>query len=490
MPRTRGLSGAIPWLGSGLAAAAVFGTSSLIWSPSAGADVDSFYNAGARSVVVDSYFSNSTIPGGIRPEGGGPETDVAQSSLDKGDANASFPFFGDYIPTAPGVVSGLFGFPVPPYPLTASSTFGGDPAHVNYPGIELSAVSRTTSTVADAIAGSAGSGATSHSEVDESPDGTITAQALASSPLTALGPLVSLKGVDSNVAVAADANGTLTRTSNFSIDEIRVPGLVLRIPEQSPGAIPVPFPIPVPGVPAPAPIPFPSFPVPNGGATLVEPKIGFINGYFVVQQPFAGADGQSGQKYAVPADAVVQAFKAQGVTMAYTAPQNTKDGIVGGVFTVNYTFPAPPDNPFYKGPTPATFIVGATSASVQRAPETAGGPAGGFGVGTATTNGSTTPSGALPAPGTALPGPALPGTDLAGIGAVPATTGGVPTVNLQPQAADGKSGMNAALVAAGLPAFVSSDFAGIYLALVGLAVLGLLAAAVLGAKGVSARWNS
>jgi hypothetical protein len=50
--------------------------------------------------------------------------------------------------------------------------------------------------------------------------------------------------------------------------------------------------------------------------------------------------------------------------------------------------------------------------------------------------------------------------------------------------------VNAALVAAGLPAFVSSDFAGIYLALVGLAVVGLLAAAVLGAKGVSARWNS
>jgi hypothetical protein len=483
MPRTRGLSGAIPWLGSGLAAAAVFGTASLVWSPSAGADVDSFYNASARSVVVDSYFSNSTIPGGIRPEGGGPETDVAQSSLDKGDANASFPFFGDYIPTAPGVVSGLFGFPVPPYPLTASSTFGGDPAKVNYPGIELSAVSRTTSTVADAVAGSAGSGATSHSEVDESPDGTITAQAVASSPLTVLGPLVSLKGIDSTVAVAADANGTLTRTSNFSIDEIAVPGLVLRIPEQSPGSIPIPFPIPVPGVPAPAPIPLQSFPVPNGGATLVEPKIGFINGYFVVQQPFGSADGKDTQKYVVPADAVVQAFKAQGVTMAYTAPQNTKDGIVGGVFTVNYTFPAPPDNPFYKGPTPATFIVGATSAAVQRAPETAGGPEGGLGVGPATTSGAT--GGALPVPGTALPG-----ADLAGIGALPATAGGVPTVNLQPQAADGKSGVNAALVAAGLPAFVSSDFAGIYLALVGLAVVGLLAAAVLGAKGVSARWNS
>jgi hypothetical protein len=179
----------------------------------------------------------------------------------------------------------------------------------------------------------------------------------------------------------------------------------------------------------------------------------------------------------------VQAFKAQGVTLAYTAPQNTKDGILGGVFTVNYTFAAPPDNPFYKGPTPATFIVGATSAAVQRAPETAGGPEGGLGVGTANTNG-TTPAGVLPVPGTALPG-----ADLAGIGQLPSTAGGVPTVNLTNDTSDGSSG-SAALVGLGLPAFISSDFSGIYLALVGLTLIGLLAAAVLGAKGVSARWNS
>lgn len=477
MPRRRGLAGMTPWLGTGLAATAVFGTSALVWSPSAGADVDSFYNASARSVLVDAYLTNSTVPGGIRPEGGGPQTDVAQSSLDKGDANASFPYFGDYVPTAPGVVSGLFGFPVPPYPLTASSTFGGAPAKVNYPGIELSAVSRTTSTVADAVAGSAGAGGTSHSEVDESPDGNVTASATASSPLTALGPLVSLKGVDSNVSVAADPNGTLTRTSYFSIDEISVPGLVLRIPEASPGSIPIPFPIPIPGVPAPAPIPLQSYPVPNGGTTLVEPKIGFINGYFVVQQPFQTGEAQ---KYVVPADAVVSAFKAQGVTMAYTAPQSTEQGIVGGVFTVNYTFPAPPDNPVYKGETPATFIIGATQASVQRAPETAGGSDGGF----ANTNGST-PAGALPVPATGLPG-----SDLAGIGTLPNTAGGIPTVDMAPQASDGSSGVGAALVAAGLPAFISSDFSAIYLALVGLTLIGLLAAAVLGAKGVSARWNS
>jgi hypothetical protein len=475
MPRRRMLSGAVPWLGSGLAAAAVFGAGSLVWSPSAGAEVNSYYQASARSVVVDGYFTNSTVPGGVRPEGGGPQTDVVQSSLDKGDANASFPYFGDYVATAPGVVSGLFGFPVPPYPLTASSTFGGAPSRVNYPGIELSATSRSTSTVADAIAGSAGAGAISHSEVDESADGNVTANATASSPLTALGPLVSIKGFDSAVSVTADPNGTLTRTSNFSIDEITVPGLVLRLPEQSPSAYPIPFPVPIPGVPAPEPIPAPAFPVPNGGTTLVEPKIGFINGFFVIQQPFAGET----QKYAVPADAVVQAFKAQGVTIRYTAPQETKDGILGGVFSVEYTFPAPPENPLYQGATPATFIIGDTRAAVTRAPETAGGPAGGLGV-----TAGTTAVGALP--GTA----AVPGAELAGIGAVPATPGGVPTVNFAPQTGDGASGVGASLVAAGLPAFLGSDFSSLYLALLGLTVLGLLAAAVLGAKGVSARWNS
>ncbi len=479
MPRKTGLAGTVPLLGSGLAAAAVFGASSLVWTPSAGADVDSYYQASARSVVVDSYFSNSTIPGGVRPEGGGPQTDVVQSSLDKGDANASFPYFGDYVATAPGVVSGLFGVPVPPYPLTASSTFGGAPARVNYPGIELSATSRSTSTVADAIAGSAGSGAVSHSEVDESADGNVIASATASAPLTVLGPLVSVKGFDSAVAVVADANGTLTRTSNFTIDEIAVPGLVLRIPEQSPSSYPIPFPLPVPGVPAPEPIPAPAFPVPNGGATLVEPKIGFRNGFFVITQPFEGKP----QQYALPADAVVQAFKAQGVTLSFTAPTETKDGILGGVFTVQYTFAAPPENPFYQGPTPATFILGDTRAAVSRAPETAGGPDGGLGVDSA----AGFPSGALP--GGALPPAAgLSGTDLAGIGTLPATPGGVPTVNLSPQAGIGSDG--ASLVAAGLPAFLFSDFSAIYLALVGVTLMGLLAAALLGAKGVSARWNS
>lgn len=476
MPRTTGLAGKLPWLGSGLAAVAVFGASSLVWMPSAGADVDSYYQASARSVVVDAYFSNPSVPTGIRPEGGGPQTDAVQSSLDKGDANASFPYFGDSVATAPGVVGGLFGIPVPPYPLTASSTFGGAPARVNYPGIELSATSRATSTVADAIFGSAGAGGVSHSEVDETADGNVTASSAASAPLTVLGPLVSVKGLDSAVSVTADANGTLTRTSKFSIDEISVPGVVLRLPDASPSSVPVPFPIPVPGVPAPAPIPLQSYPVPNGGATLVEPKIGFINGYFVVQ-PLQGDP----QKYVVPADAVVSAFEAQGVTLSYTAPQETKDGILGGVFSVQYTLPSPPDNPVYNGETPASFSLGDTRAAVSRAPETAGGPDGGIGIDAA----AGSPSGALP--GAALPGN-LPGTDLAGIGALPAAPGGVPTVNLSPQAGIGSDG--ASLVAAGLPAFLSSDFSSIYLALVGLTLFGLLAAALLGAKGVSARWNS
>jgi hypothetical protein len=211
----------------------------------------------------------------------------------------------------------------------------------------------------------------------------------------------------------------------------------------------------------------------------VEPKIGFINGYFVVQ-PLQGDP----QKYVVPADSVVSAFKAQGVTLRYTAPQETKDGILGGVFSVQYTFPAPPDSPFYKGETPATFIIGDTRAAVTRAPETVPGldiaPLGAAEAG----GGAAAPTAAVDS--AALPG-LLPGTNL---GAVPASPGtGIPTVNLTQAQSDGKSA-STSLVSSALPAFVSSDFSAIYLALIGLSAIGLLAAVVLGAKGVSARWNS
>jgi hypothetical protein len=329
--------------------------------------------------------------------------------------------------------------------------------------------------VADAVFGSAGSGAVSHSEVNESADNRITAAAAATSPLTDLGPLVSIKGLDSRVTVTADATGALTRTSNFSIDEISVPGLVLRLPEQTPKSIPVPFPIPVPNVPAPQPIPVPSFPVPNGGTTLVEPKIGFINGYFVITQPF----GNDSHKYAVPADAVVQAFKAQGVTLNYTAPSVTKNGIIGGVFAINYTLAAPPDNPFYKGPTPTTFIIGATSATVQRAAA-----ASGVAAPSNTATSGVVPG--LPLPPTA-PAPSIPGGGAPAINPVPATAGGLPTVNFAPHHPGGP--IKATLAVAGLPVFAASDFSGIYLALIGLALLGLVAVAVVVAKGASARWN-
>lgn len=476
MPLRRGAAGIVPWLSTGLAATAVVGATALAWMPAAaGADVDSFYNATARSVFVDGYFTNSTIPGGIRPEGGGPQTDVAQSSLDKGDATANFPYFGDFVATAPGVVSGLFGVPVPPYPLTASSNFGGPPVNVNYPGIELSAISRANSTVADAVVGSAGSGATSHSEIDESSDGNVVAIASNSAPLTVLGPLVSLKGFDAAVSAVADASGTLTRTSNFTIDEISVPGLVLKIPEGTPGAIPIPFPVPVPGVPAPAPIPVTpfAFPAPFAGQTITEPKIGFINGQFVISLPFAGET----QQYALPAEPVIEAFSAQGVTLRYTKPLETKTGILGGVLTVQYTIPQPPDNPFYQGPTPATFIIGSAEAAVTRSPEVAPGldgvPAG------------TDSAAGLPA--APVDGVVAPGTDLAGIPAA-GVDAGIPTVGLTP-AQTGEKGAVAALVSAALPAFLDSDFSIIYLGLIGIAVLAVASVAVLGAKGVSAPWN-
>ncbi|MGQ0630948.1 MAG: hypothetical protein ACT4P1_07885 [Sporichthyaceae bacterium] len=477
MPHSTGSSRAIGWLATAMAALTAAGATAIVWMPSAGAETDDFYEARARSVFVDGFFANGSIPAGVRPEGGGPQTDAAQSSLDQGDANASFPYFGDLVPTLPGVLGGLFGVPVPPYPLTATSTFGAGPAKVSYPGIELTATSRATSTVSDAVVGSSGSGATAHSEIDENSDGSVVALASTSSPLTVLGPLVSLKGFDSVVRVSADATGAITRQANFSVDEISVPGLVLRIPEQSPSSIPVPVPVPIPGAPAPPPIPAPPIPFPMGGETITEPKIGFINGFFTISLPFAGET----QKYALPAEPVMDAFKAQGVSLNFTAAQKTKTGLLGGVLTVQYTVPAPPDNPIYQGPTPATFILGSADASVDRKAATSNAivPA------VATELAEFLPADPAPVIGTAVapvvPDAVAPAPALAPVPAPAA----IPTVDLVP-AAPSQSGEVAALVAAGLPAFVNSDFSAIYLGLIGVALVGLVTVAVVGIKGVSA----
>jgi hypothetical protein len=331
--------------------------------------------------------------------------------------------------------------------------------------------------VADAVFGSQGSGAVSHSEIDESADGDVVASAAASSPLTVLGPLVSLKGFDAAVSVVADPAGKLTRTANFTIDQIAVPGLVFKIPEGTPSKYPVPVPVPVPGVPAPDPIPAPALPVPEqfAGQTITEPRIGFHNGMFTIALPFAGET----QQYALPAQPVIDAFSAQGVAMRYTKPVETKDGVVGGVFTVEYTFAAPPENPFYKGTTPATFIVGTAQAAVTRSAAVAA-PA----------------VAPLLPPDTAVIPPVGPpaAADLpaaADFGALPVPAGvdaaGPPTVNLTPSQAGDR--VTPAFVSAALPAFVNSDFSVIYLGLVGFALLAVLAAAVLIAKGVSAPWN-
>jgi hypothetical protein len=442
-------------------------------SSTARADDGGYYAASARATVADFYFTNPTIPGGVKPEGGGPETDVAQTALDKGDANAQFPYLGDYVPGLPGVASGLFGFPVPPYPLAASSTFGSDPGVVNYPGITLNTASRASSTVADAIVGSSGSGATSHSEVNETTEGAITAIASAASPLTVLGPELSLKGFNSLTVVTADSSGVLTRSSNLSIDQISAPGLVLRIPQNSPSSYPVPVPFAIPGVPAFDPIPAPSFPVPMGGQTIEEPNIGFENGFFTILLPFAGGT----KKYALPAEPVIAAFKAQGVALSYTAPQQTDAGLVGGVFSMSYTLPAPPPNQYYNGATPVTFIVGSTSASVKKSKPTTAAPATAPGLPILTPPPA---GGALPAVSAATP--ALPSVLPAAVGAT-----APPTVNLQPAL---QRSAAANLVSEALPAFVGSDLSAGYLVVIAIGLALLVSVFVLGAKGVGARWNS
>jgi|GEM_PF-1368588 len=477
MPVKKGVALLTRCLGGGVALTALVGVTTLVWTPSAGADATGYYAGNARAVFVTGYFSNPSIPGGVRPEGGGPQTDASQTSLSRGDANASFPYFGDVVPTAPGVVSGLFGFPVPPYPLTASSTYGSAPGAANYPGVTLSAVSRASSTVADAVVGTAGAGAAAHSEVEQAGDGAVRSAAAASSPLTTLGPLVSLKGVDSVVRVSAAPDGLLTRSSNFSIDQIEVPGLVLRIPEQTPGSYPIPVPFAIPGVPAPQPIPAPPIPIPAGGQTITQPRIGFVNGVFTISLPFAGKT----QEYALPAQPVLDAFRAQGVALNYTSPRETKDGLIGGVFTVEYTLPPPPPNDYYHGATPATFVIGAAQAAVNRGGSSTQATAG---AGLPPAPGS--PANTLP-PGIAPAAPAPPSGGAALPAVAPGGSGAPPTVAFDPSL--GHRGGAARLLSAALPAFVGSNFSAIYLGLLALALAAFVGVSVLLVKGRS-RWTS
>ncbi len=170
-------------------------------------------------------------------------------------------------------------------------------------------------------------------------------------------------GVRSEATVVGDsASGEITRTSHLSITRISVPGLSIPIPATTPTSAPIP--VPIPGVPQLPPLTFPPMPIPMGGTTLHEPELGFVDGTFVVTMPADGPNGPS-TTYAVPSRPVLDALKAQGITMTFQGAQDFATGVVAPTVSFSYTTEAPPQNQYYNGPTVMSVVFGRSIAAVD-----------------------------------------------------------------------------------------------------------------------------
>jgi hypothetical protein len=446
--------------------------------PGQGAFADSTYDAFARANALDVVINNQSIPTGIDLQGVGPEAEAHQTSLGVGDASSQLPYLGDTVPGLPGTAGGLFGLPVPPYPFIAASTQGGPPDTKSYPGVTLHAESGDYSTLSSGVAGSDASGATSTARVDELKSGSVTATAVTDASALKLGSVITLSGVRTSAIVTADSfSGDVTRASSTSIGRISVPGLVLTIPTQTPGQIPVP--IPIPGVPNVPPIPVPSVPIPApfGGQTLKDPDIGIQDGFFTLTLPIGGGS----QKFAIPAQPVLAALKAAGVTMTFQAPEKLKTGIMSGSYKFRYVVAAPPANNYYSGPTTVTQSTGLAVATVDLHPASSDTSSSGGMVGGGI-SGPSSAAGSAGSPSLGSTSPALSGGDLGG-----ANSGTLPLL-ASPDNGAGTSPGSPALGFAGFK--VGTGMGAIYLALVAVALSGFTAATALRLIGVRFLWNS
>jgi hypothetical protein len=448
------------------------------------------FDAFASANAVDLYASNESLPLGLVAEGGGPESDVHMTSLGEADANASYPYVGSAIPGLPGLASGLYGVPLPNYPLTVTSQAGDAPKDANYPGITLHAESGAFTTLGQATAGTGGSGGTSLARVDVDQYGDVTAQTDSALNALKLGPLVSVTGLHSTVKVVADGtSGQLTKTSSLTIGQISVPGLSLTLPKTTPATIPLLNPIP--GLPQPPPLLLPAIPIPLGGQTIATPDIGFEDGYFTITLPFLG----STQKFVLPAQTVLDAFKALGVDLSYQQAVQGSTAISGASFLVSYTVPSLPSNPYFNGPVPVTFTLGGATAAVTINPINAlasaisgGSPAVTSG---APSSSRATSSSTSDTTGTTAGSPGGAGDGLgvtSGLGTP--DTGGAPTLGSGDQSAPVVAGGPGPTLAAAAARGRTANAEDIYVVFVAIAVLAFVSVTVLRLRGVRLLWSS
>lgn len=466
-------------VGASATAAVIAGA--VLWPTNANASVtfEGFASALASQVTI----GNQSIPVGLVIEGDGPLTRSRLNTIGDSEGLAAFPYPGDVAAGFPGIAGALAGFPTPAYPFYLSTSYGDAPKDLNYLGISLQSQSGATQTSSKAVAGSDTLGSTALSRVEQERSGSVQAVARATADGVVFGDKFRVSGMKSFTGVIADGfSGKRTTTTSLSFSELSAPGLELVVPNATPSTFPAPNPIP--GLPQPPPPEFPPIPLVFGGQTFAAPKIGFIDGSFFVVLP-----GAPEQKYALPADSAIAAFKAAGINLEYQKPKPIDTGMIGGALRVSFQIPSPPPNQYFSGPTDIAVVLGETTASVDLNPATGDpvlstdGDVGNAGGGPAAAG---SPLGGVDSiSGTVL----IPGTDPT-LGVLP-TASGLGTIAGASPAPDGDVASDDALALVGLMGNQESgDVTGMYLLLVSMAAVGFAAATVLRLFGVRFLWKS
>jgi hypothetical protein len=422
-------------LAAALSAGAVLGAVTL--APGT-ARADTTYDAAAVAYGARITYTSANTPLGVVPEASGPAAEARLSSLPRSSALAAFPYPGDGLVGLPGLINAVAPGtpPLPQYPFYAHADLGDDPSSVSSPGMELAA--RSAEQLADAraesVSASTGYVATAH--IERATDGAVSALAEARQSALNLAGLVTLDGIHSVARVASASDGTLSRSSALEIDALSVPGVRFTPPAQAPSA--------------------------GAGPTIVGPSFALRDGQFYLNPP-------AGDGVAIPVATkdVFAVLAAAGVSGSYQAATDTATGVLAPVLSLTATRPAPPPNP-----------AGFAGASVIRLD---------VGQANALIDARLIP--AVPAPTAAAPPPPVAGVGLpAAFPAAPApvaaplpTTASapLPTVALVPQT---PAHAEFTPLAATSP-LRRGGAGGVFLALVGACLVGVVTVAVVVARG-------
>lgn len=296
-----------------------------------GSSFDAFSGASGFEMKV----RNASIPLGLVVQGSGPTAQGELTSFGQSAGFASFPYPGEDVATAPGLVAAAVGVPVPEYPLIALSSAGSDPQSVEYPGVSLRAASETLRTRAEAVVGSPASGSRAQASIVHDEDlGRVVAASEATVQMLDLGGGLVISGTVSSAAATLTSGGVET-DSELTVGRIRAPGLEMTVPDSAP----------------------------LGGTDISDPEIGIVDGEFVLSLPVGGGS----QTFALPVDVVTEAFAAAGVELVLAGAEKTDSGVVAATVTIRTTLAEPPDNTVFTGESGIEVKLGGASAFIGAA---------------------------------------------------------------------------------------------------------------------------